>query len=794
VNKLKLVVFSLVILLCGCSQPLTHTVPLAAGGEHTCALSEAGGVRCWGANAQGQLGNGTVANSTLPVEVAGLDTAIVAVAAGGRHTCALDTLGRVWCWGANAHGQLGNGSLTDSSVAVKVAFLDRNIVAITAGDRHTCALSAQGRISCWGANDSGQLGSLGKKDSGLPVAVSGLDGGMQAVAAGEAHTCALTSAGGVKCWGANTYGQLGDRSQKASALPVDVDGLGGAVAAIAAGGGQSCAISAAGGVTCWGWDGNEIANTYVLKPKVVGGVDSGAQAVAVGGEHACVLFAGGRVKCWGNNYAGELGNETLPASSTPLPIGGLASGVLAIAAGDFHTCAVSAGVGVQCWGQNDQGELGGSNKPYSAAPVRVSNLKMVALAPLAVTAAPTPTRVPPTLVPWPSVTPLPAPQAGQAVSLSWLDMLDETNGWGIDAQGAILRTSDGGTSWKPAGPPAGTYNGRSFYVVDAGHAWAAALQVLPGSDGCERVANCHLGATVWRTSDGGETWQSSQAWIPAQPLARPAGSAGEDSPSSATAHNQYYLDPVTGWVLLEDWGTDTNILTVLARTTDGGQTLRELWRDEGIGRYSGIVFLNKLTGYLGLDETTFFNRLSGVPALKDYLTGAERPYLLKTTNGGRTWDVYYLPKPNPIPDDLKVLQETSERMLCGVDRLASIQAQAIVAEVVCRATGRFAPFMFYYLSSDGGTTWHSWVASGNESFLNSRVGWRLAYSGEFQQTGDGGRDWTTIATLPWREARFDIVNEQTGWALVGGADGQAVLMHTVDGGHHWAILQPVVVR
>jgi len=351
-------------------------VAVVGGYQHTCALTTAGGVKCWGDNYNGQLGELTTIINPTPVDVSDLSSGVKAIAAGGFHTCALTTAGGVKCWGDNYYGQLGDGTTTNNPTPVDVSDLSSGVAAVSAGWDHTCALTTSGGVKCWGSNNYGQLGDGTTKDGPMPVDVSGLLDGVETIAAGGDHTCAVTISGGVKCWGANNSGQLGDGIVVNKPTPVDVSGLAIGVESISAGGDHTCAVTSSGGVKCWGANnsgqlGAGTWSEYVPTPVDVSGLSNGVAAVSAGFAHTCALTTSGGVKCWGTNGYGGLGDGTTTGKTSPVDVSGLSSGVVAIAAGAFFTCALTTSGGVKCWGDNICGQLGDGTELDKATPVDV---------------------------------------------------------------------------------------------------------------------------------------------------------------------------------------------------------------------------------------------------------------------------------------------------------------------------------------------------------------------------------------------------------------------------------------
>jgi alpha-tubulin suppressor-like RCC1 family protein len=323
----------------------------------------------WGANQAGQLGDNTLVDRASAATVkGGFDAATVA--AGAAHTCAVASGGALLCWGRGGSGQLGPRRAVDTPTPVEVT-LDGAARGVAAGDAHTCAVLTDGRVQCWGANADGQTGEGDTVDHATPAFVAAPAGAtdaslgaIDAVTAGQAHTCARGTAGGLWCWGRNDHGQLGDGSTTSRASPVSVTlGLdpGARVAAASAGDAHTCAVDGRGAPWCWGRGDDGRLGTGgtddARRPAPAASSNvTGATAIAAGGAHTCALGAAGTVTCWGANDQGQLGVDGA-APSAPAAVPGL-DRVVRLAAGDAHTCALRDDGHVWCWGGNTSGQLG----------------------------------------------------------------------------------------------------------------------------------------------------------------------------------------------------------------------------------------------------------------------------------------------------------------------------------------------------------------------------------------------------------------------------------------------------
>src|SRR5262245_10913713 len=237
---------------------LANWTAVSVGGTHTCALRTTGQLYCWGGDHRGQLGNGLpLSTQSSPVQVNGNRTDWVAVNAGCAHTCALRTSGRLFCWGGDDRSQLGNGPpLSNQSAPVQVAGNRTDWTGVSTSFDHTCARRTTGRLFCWGYDLYGQLGNgEPRSDQSAPVQVAGNRTDWTGVSAGQSHTCARRSTGRLFCWGAGGDGQLGNGQQLTyESAPVQVAGNRTNWTAVSVGGAHTCARNSNGRLLCWGID------------------------------------------------------------------------------------------------------------------------------------------------------------------------------------------------------------------------------------------------------------------------------------------------------------------------------------------------------------------------------------------------------------------------------------------------------------------------------------------------------------------------------------------------------------
>jgi alpha-tubulin suppressor-like RCC1 family protein len=327
---------------------------IAAGSDHTCAILDNASIKCWGYNASGQLGIGDTNNrgdasgemgNSLPAVDLGSGRTATTIAAGNQHTCAILDNASIKCWGANASGQLGIGDTNNrgdqsSEMGDTLPAVDlgsgRTAKVIVAGGSHTCAILDDSSIKCWGENDQGQLG-LGNTTDSLNASVVDMGSGItaKAIAAGESHTCAILNNSTIKCWGRANEGQMGllkwddNIGDAANEMGVTVQddltniGTGRTAVAIAAGKNHNCAILDNSSIKCWGANtsGQLGIGDTVNRGQTQDGTDqmgdnlpvvdlgSGrtARGIIAGDNQTCAILDNASIKCWGENTSGQLG-------------------------------------------------------------------------------------------------------------------------------------------------------------------------------------------------------------------------------------------------------------------------------------------------------------------------------------------------------------------------------------------------------------------------------------------------------------------------------------------------------
>ena len=411
-----------------------HAISVGRGSGHVLAIDMKGQAWAWGSGSSGELGNGSWSDSSIPVKVSSL-SGISEVVAGGDYeqevSFAIESSGRVWTWGCNinyelglnlpeesnrnipcvipgfavrsirvppawiavlirsrtgllmavgdnSHGQAGDGGTDQHLIPGLVSGPGgvgrlSDIIDNAGGASHSVALKSDGTVWAWGDNSKGQLGNRSNTDSHVPVQVLGL-GSALSVGAGDRHTVAVGSGGTVWAWGYNVFGELGNGTANDSTLPVQVSGLAG-VSEVAVGSHFNVARKADGTVWAWGDNGyGQLGNgttTGSPTPTQVGGL-SNVTAIAAGYYHAAALRSDGTVWGWGSDLYGQLGISG-KQSTTPIQVSGL-SNVVAVAAGAGHTAALKSDGTVWAWGLNGNGQLGDGTTASRSSPGQVSNL------------------------------------------------------------------------------------------------------------------------------------------------------------------------------------------------------------------------------------------------------------------------------------------------------------------------------------------------------------------------------------------------------------------------------------
>jgi uncharacterized repeat protein (TIGR01451 family) len=326
--------------------PVTGGTLIVSGLGHSCMTYNNGQVICWGLNASGQVGDGTLLDQHKPVYVKDLE-GVLNLTAGSKHTCALMIDGEIWCWGENSSGQLGNNTVVNSNVPVKVEGLPDKVLAITAGEEFTCAQMMNQDVWCWGKNNLGQLND-GTTTNQLKPVKSKLNTMLAQISGGQEFLLGSDFFGSVNEW---AKVQAAAVQQLAGSLSISANRWGD----------TGCAVASDGSVKCW--DSNLISTP--IKDTLP------AMEVGAGMEHNCVVNNDQTVSCWGVNLSGQLGNGSNTDSLTATLVKNM-SKVRALGVGANHTCVLSGTNNApMCWGENTFGQLGNDSTTNSNLPVYV---------------------------------------------------------------------------------------------------------------------------------------------------------------------------------------------------------------------------------------------------------------------------------------------------------------------------------------------------------------------------------------------------------------------------------------
>jgi alpha-tubulin suppressor-like RCC1 family protein len=349
-------------------------------GAHSCGVTTTHRVYCWGSNSSGELGNGKFGFEVRPVRVAA-EVWFNSVSTGFFHTCGVARNGLAYCWGEGATGALGNGRAGSEDLPTDrrnkpTLVTDRlRFLQVAAGHSHTCGITTANKVYCWGDNSEGQLGDGTIKRRLSPKLVHG-GRRFLSVSVGVGHSCAVTTEYQAFCWGSGGDGRLGNGSTRSSLRPVAV-ATSRKFREISAGYFHTCAMGRDNRAYCWG-EGIAVgdgAGVDRLVPVAVGG--SRIQHVEAGSGHTCGNGYDGQGYCWGSNYLGELG---IGSSSLPrlIPDAFVArrpevNGYIQLSAGDVHSCGIADTGKAYCWGFNGSGQLGDGTLEWSPTPNPVAD-------------------------------------------------------------------------------------------------------------------------------------------------------------------------------------------------------------------------------------------------------------------------------------------------------------------------------------------------------------------------------------------------------------------------------------
>ena len=380
---------------------------------------------------------------------------------------------------------------------------------------------------------------------------------------------------------------------------------------------------------------------------------------------------------------------------------------------------------------------------------------------------------------------------GESIIVTTLRMQDMQTGWAAldsstpEVSGHLLRTEDGGNSWQQVTPPSGYPQGSRFYALDRQQAWAAPANFIAG----ESLKDGY----IWRTVDGGQTWQPSTAITLAY--------QEQELVESFYPQALFFLDAQQGWLVVSVGHYMNQDVHEIFGTTDSGLTWRRLADKASMGQgqgqdggasmpchVSGIAFTDTQHGFLAGDCLA--------------VSVDEGFSILATTDGGRTWQNQSLPEPAGLPQAVITAAVAGQRFCAstGIERTAA----GLLVQHTCQVlegSGALKNYPFLSLSPDGGNSWLGWQGE-SASFVNTMDGYSLgarAQNGlrQVSVTADGGKNWQAVGTVSWPEAWLDFSIPRQGFALARSWNEQNsaydyALVRTDNGGQSWSLVKGVI--
>jgi photosystem II stability/assembly factor-like uncharacterized protein len=375
------------------------------------------------------------------------------------------------------------------------------------------------------------------------------------------------------------------------------------------------------------------------------------------------------------------------------------------------------------------------------------------------TPSPPPKTTTPTTRPLLPVTP-PAIRPGQDVDLTAVKMSDNDHGWAVERSGHILKTGDGGLTWRKVTPPLGIFDRRGLFALNSETAWAIPVQ----------------SNTLWRTRDGGRTWEAGYLAFPAR------GSTYE--PLALL-----FPDPADGWLLILVRGPQPEARVALFKTGNGGESWEEVSSLDLAGRQAYLPDANT--------AMTFFDGRNGWIGGWWSKDDPGRWIVFHTTDGGTTWHAEALQQVASALDEQPLAS-----FHCDARPVSGASASSMAVEMSCAqgSSTQYLDHYLYYLSLSSGTSWRAWALRGafiSADFIDPLRGWMMTAGGagrlnEIYQTQDGGRTWSQIKRVLW-QGQLDFIDERSGWAIVT-SGGVTAIVRTSDGGKTWEEIKPVMAN